>query len=124
MVDDAEGRINYRLIDDCYLQGATYGECHDNVQQTVMLFEDLGFPIYNEKSVLIPSQVLNFLRFVLNSVTVTVQLTDSRKQKLKNACLNLVDKETCIVQNVAEVIGLIVSSFPGGGTWAPPLSQS
>ena len=44
---------------------------------------------------------------------MTVQLTDSRKQKLKNACLDLVNKETWTVQNVAEVIGLIVSSFPG-----------
>ena len=99
--------------DDCYLQGGTYGECHDNVQKTFMLFGDLGLPIHNEKSILIPSQVLTFLGFVLNSVTMAVQLTDSRKQKLKNACLNLVHKETCTVQNVAEVIGLIVSSFPG-----------
>ena len=91
----------------------TYGECHENVQETVRLLGDLGFPIHNEKSVLIPSQVLTLLGFVLNSVTMTVQLTDSRKQKLKNACLNLVNKETCTVQNVAEVIGLIVSSFPG-----------
>ena len=52
----------------------------------------------NETSVLIPSRVLTFLGFVLNSVTMTVQLTDSRKQKLKNACLDLVNKETCTVQ--------------------------
>ena len=44
---------------------------------------------------------------------MTVQLTGSQKQELKNACLNLVNKETCTVQNVAEVIGLIVSRFPG-----------
>ena len=108
-----KGYLSSSYIDDCYLQGATYGECHENVQETVRFLGDLGFPIHNEKSVLIPSQVLTFLGFVLNSVTMTVQLTDSRKQKLKNACLNLVNKETCTVQNVAEVIGLIVSSFPG-----------
>ena len=67
-----KGYLSSSYIDDCYLQGATYGECHDNVQETVMLFGDLGFPIHNENSVLIPSQA-----FVLNSVTMTVQLTDS-----------------------------------------------
>ena len=108
-----KGYLSSSYIDDCYLQGATYGECHDNVQETVMLFGDLGFPIHNEKSVLIPCQVLTFLGFVLNSVTMTLQLTDSQKQKLKNACLNLVEKEICIVQHVADVIGLILSSFPG-----------
>ena len=85
-----KGYLSSSYIDDCYLQGATYGECHDNEQETVMLLEDLGFPIHNEKSVLIPSQVLTFLGFVLNSVTITVQLTISRKQKLKTSCLNLV----------------------------------
>ena len=108
-----KGYLSSSYIDDCYLQGASYGECYDNVQETVMLLRELGFPIHNEKSVLIPSQVLTFLGFVLNSITMTVQLTDSRKEKLKNACLNLVNREKCTVQNVAEVIGLIVSSLPG-----------
>ncbi|XP_068684357.1 uncharacterized protein [Montipora foliosa] len=108
-----KGYLSSSYIDDCYLQGATYGECHDNVQETLMLLGDLGFPIHNEKSVLTPSQVLTFLGFVLNSVTMTVQLTKSRKQKLKTVCLTLVNKETCTIQSVAEVIGVIVSSFPG-----------
>lgn len=106
-----KGYLSSSYIDYCYLQGATYGECHDNVKETVMLLGDLVFPIHNEKSVLMPSQVLTFLGFVLNSVTMTVQLTESRKQKLKKACL--LNKETCTVRKVAEVIGLIVPSFPG-----------
>ena len=51
-------------------------------KKTFMLLGNLGFPIHNEKSILIPSQVLTCLGFVLNSVTMTLQLTDSRKQKL------------------------------------------
>ncbi|XP_068690266.1 uncharacterized protein [Montipora foliosa] len=113
MSQGQKGYLSSSYIDDCYLQGATYGECHDNVQETLMLLGDLEFPSHNEKSVLIPSQVLTFLGFVLNSVTMTVQLTKSRKQKLKTACLTLVNKETCTIQSVAEVIGVIVSSFPG-----------
>jgi len=46
-----KGYLSSSYIEDCYLQGATYGESHDNVQETVMLFGDLGFPIHNEKSV-------------------------------------------------------------------------
>ena len=61
-----KGWLSSSYIDDCYLQGATYGECHDNVQETVMLLGNLGFPIQSEKSVLIPSQVLRFVGFVLN----------------------------------------------------------
>lgn len=76
-----------------------------------MLLREHGFPIHNEKSVLIPSQVLSFLEFVLNSIMMTVQLTDSQKKKLKNACLTLVNREKCTVQSVAEVTRLIVSSL-------------
>ena len=117
-----KGYLPLSYIDDCYLKGATYGKCHNNVQETVMLLGDLGFPIHNEKSVLIPSQVLTFLGFVL---TMTVQLTKSRKQKLKTAsgCLNLVNKETfhnskCGRGNWGHCV-----KFSRDGTRSPPLSQ-
>ena len=60
-----KGYLSSSFIDDCYIQGPNYGDCHDNVQETVMLLGDLGFPIDNEKSVLIPSQVLTFLDLCL-----------------------------------------------------------
>ena len=72
-----KGYLSSSYIDDCHLQGATYGECHESVQEMVRLLGDIGLPIHNEKSVLIPSQIFTFLGFVLNSVTMTVQLTDS-----------------------------------------------
>ena len=50
---------------------------------------------------------MTFLGFVLNSVTVTVQLTTERKDKLKNGCQN----ETCTILNLAEVTGLLMSSL-------------
>ena len=51
--------------------------------------------------------------FVLNSVTMTVQLTKEHKEKLNNACQKLVGKETCTIHNLAEVIWLMVSSLAG-----------
>ena len=62
---------------------------------------------------LVSAQILTFLGFVLNSVTMTVQLTTEHKEKLNNACQKLAGKETCTIQNLAEVLGLIVSSLPG-----------
>ena len=44
---------------------------------------------------------------------MTVQLITERKGTLKNACQKLIEKGTCKIQNLAEVIGLIVSSIPG-----------
>ena len=108
-----KGHVSSSYIDDCYLQGESYGECHANVQDTVSLFQDVGLPIHDEKVLLIPSQTLTYLGFILNYITMTVKLTDGRKEKLKNACQKLAGKDQCTIQNLAEVIGLIVSSLPG-----------
>ena len=118
------GYLSSSYIDDCYLQGASYGECYDNVQETVLLLRELGFPIHNDKSVLILSQVLTFLGFVLNSITITVQLTDSRKEKLKNACLTLVNRETCTVQKCGRSNRADSVKFTRGRTRPFTLSQS
>lgn len=59
-----KGHMSSLYIGDCFLQGASHGECYDNVEETVMLLRELEFPIHHEKSVLIPSQVLTFLMYV------------------------------------------------------------
>ena len=82
-----------------------------------------GLPIQNEKSVLIPSQVLTFLGFVLNSVTMIVQLTESLKKKLKNARLNLVNGRNLHSSKCNRVNWADSVKFSMGGTWPPPLSQ-
>ena len=69
-------------IDDSYLQGGTFSDCNTNVAATTKLFTDLGFILNHEKSVFEPKQVITFLGFVLNSVTLTVPLTPEKATKL------------------------------------------
>ena len=72
-----KGFLLSSYTDDCYLQDdtCTFEECAENVTQIVSLLENLGVYIYREKSILILSQILTYLGFVLNSTTMTVQLT-------------------------------------------------
>jgi len=69
-------------IDDSYLQGGTISECTTNVAVTTKLFRDLGFILKHEKSVFEPKEVITFLGFALNSVTLTVALTPEKDTKL------------------------------------------
>ena len=62
-------------LDDIYLQGQTYDQCVRNVIDITVLFDKLGLAVHPEKSVFTPTQVLTILGFVLNSVTMTLQLT-------------------------------------------------
>lgn len=54
------------------------------IQRTITLFQSLGFTIHSEKCQLVPSQKVNFLGFILDSIAMTVSMKlDIRLLKLK-----------------------------------------
>ncbi len=107
------GHIISGYIDDSYLQGDTYDECAQNVQDSSKLLTDLGFLTHPDKSVLIPTQVLVFLGFILNSLTMTISPTPHKVEKTLNACSWLLSNNSPTITQVAEVIGILISNFPG-----------
>jgi len=70
-----QGHIAVAHLDDLYLQGQTYEKGLRNVIDTTVLLDTLGLVVHPEKSTFIPTQVLTILGFVINSVTMTIQLT-------------------------------------------------
>ena len=75
------GHLSLGYIDDSYLQGDTYGECMQNIKDTVMLFNKLGFHLHPLKSVIIPTKRLTFLGFHLVSGSMTVSPTEQKVLK-------------------------------------------
>ena len=65
-----------------------------------------------KKTVFIPTQILVFLGFLLNSITMTVSLTSEKAKKLKAAVNHLFLHQRPCIHEVAQVVGLIISSFP------------
>jgi hypothetical protein len=63
----AEGHMSVGFIDDVFLQGDSYEECKNNVEETKKLFEKMGFLIHPEKSEFKPKKNLTFLGFDWNS---------------------------------------------------------
>ena len=108
-----QGHISVAYIDDSWLTAENFTLCVQNVIDTTTLFDKVGFIIHPEKSVLLPTQTITFLGFVLNSTLMKVTLTPERALKLKNACQNLLDAASACIRDVAQVLGLMVSSFPG-----------
>ena len=107
------GHIISGYIDDSYLQGDTYNECAENVTASSKLITELGFITHPEKSVLIPSQVLVFWGFILNSLTMTVSPTPHKGEKTIKVCSCLLENNCPTIRQVAEVIGILISNFPG-----------
>lgn len=108
-----KGHLSSGYIDDSYLQGDGYQDCLANVVDTIKLFDSLGFIIHPEKSVFIPTQIITFLGFVLDSRTMTVYLTQQKQLKVKNACLHIIKIQRPVIRLIAQLLGLMTSSFPG-----------
>ena len=98
------GHISVVYIDDTWLTSEDYNSCVNNIAEIITLLDRLGFVIHPEKSILIPTQEITFLGFIFNSANMTVKLTPDRALKLKTACL---------IRDVARLLGLMTSSFPG-----------
>ena len=107
------GHVSSSYLDDMYLQGKTYRECVDNVIDSVQVVDSLGFVAHPDKSTFIPSQRLEFLGFILNSVEMTIRLTPEKATGLQTACNILLADPSPTIRELARVIGKIVSSFPG-----------
>ena len=108
-----QGHTSSPYIDDSILLGDSYNECASNVIDTVTLLDTLGFVPHPNKLVFIPTQTLVFLGFRLNSIDMTVSLTPEKASKLKSEVWCVLSCERPTIREIAQVIGLIISSFPG-----------
>jgi hypothetical protein len=53
------------------------------------IFDSLGLTIHLDKSIIIPTQEIQYLGFILNSREMTVQLTREKALKIKELCQNI-----------------------------------
>jgi len=103
--------ISSVYIDDFYLQGADYYECKTNVLYTKALLQSLGF-IISDKSVFEPTQRLEHLGFILDSVNMTVSLSERKRIKIKSLCNDILKQSHITVRLLAQLIGTLVAIFP------------
>ena len=61
-----KGLLNSPYIDDVLLIGDTREDCKINIVETLNLSEDMGFIAHPDKSNLEPTQIIEYLGFILN----------------------------------------------------------
>ena len=112
-------------IDDSLNLGDTYTEAEKATLHAVELLISLGFMIHPEKSIITPTQIIEFLGFVLNSILMIVKLTDRKAEKIMKLCIHFCHKGIAFtIREVASLIGsLIQFKLPRGRIWPPSLPQ-
>ena len=67
--------------------------------------------VHPEKSVFAPSQEIEYLRFIINSVTMAIRLTTEKKRKIFDFCQEVLLKESFSIRLVSKLLGKFTSSF-------------
>ena len=99
-------------MDDSYLLGDSVSSCRWNVRATVSLLQALGFNINERKSVLTPTQSLEFLGFIISSTTMALTLTPHRKSNIAEVCTKLLLHTRQKIRFVSSVIGMLIAALP------------
>ncbi|XP_028415159.1 uncharacterized protein LOC114538208 [Dendronephthya gigantea] len=94
-------------------QGNTYEECATCVIAALKQFDELGFVVHPEKSAFNPSQIIMVLGFIINSVDMTVTLTDEKRTDITNMCDTVLNSRKIKIRDLAQLIGKLIASFPG-----------
>jgi len=108
-----KGHISSPYLDDSFLLAYSYAECVNNVHDTLNMLKKLGFIIHEEKSQLRPCQKIEHLGFVFDSLEMTVTVNTDKIAKLRDIAKSLLAKKTPTIRQVAQLIGTMVSCFPG-----------
>lgn len=113
-----KGHFVVEFIDDFFLQGQTYNECEKGVIKSIKLFDGVGYVIHPIKSHLIPSNEITYLGFVINSIDMTVEITQEKKDDILSFAVTLIESFQISIRQLAGFIGKIVATFPGS-TYGP-----
>ena len=108
-----QGHLSVIYVDDSLLAGDTYKDCLDNIHETKLLLEGLGFHIHPKKSVFLPTQAITSLGFEINAVNMTITLTNAKKNKIKDLCVTTLSNSTLTICQVASLLGNIGATFEG-----------
>lgn len=88
-------------IDDCIFVASSVAELCTNVTYALQLFDALGLTINVKKSVLTPTQEIEFLGIVFNSVSMTATLPSRRRERIKQQGRLLLLRDNITLRDLA-----------------------
>lgn len=99
-------------IDDLITMHKSDNGCFVNIKRIVSLLGELGFYVHPDKSHFLPTQTLEYLGSIIDSVNMRVYLTDSKKKRTKEYCQKLLSATHKVsLREIAKLLGIFSSSF-------------
>ena len=99
-------------IDDIIIIAHNIQEAYIHTKIVMQILTKLGFTINYKKSELVPKQKIEFLGFMVNSIEMTIEVTNAKLKVILKMLKNLVNNKTCTIRHLAKVIGKLVALSP------------
>ena len=106
-------RLGVRVIvylDDMIIMNQSREGLLKDRNSLLHLLMHLGFAINWKKSFLNPTQILDFLGFTVNTLSMTLALPIDKVDRITKKCRKLLTAHTVSVRELAEMVGLLTSS--------------
>ena len=100
-------------FDDILILGDTKEQCLEHTKQAIELLSNLGFVINYDKSQLTPVQKIEHLGLIIDSLSMTVKLTDSKIHNIKTLCQEALSVKQFTIRHAATICGTMVSYIYG-----------
>ena len=98
-------------FDDLITIISSYASCLRNVAKIIKLFVTLKFVIHPRKSQFRPTQKIEYRGFVIDSISMSVSLSNKKKKTILDICENALITSKVTIRYVARVLGKFFSSF-------------
>jgi hypothetical protein len=76
-----------------------------DLEAALDLLQSLGFLVNWEKSVVIPSQVMEYLGIILDSIKMSFSLPVMKAQEVKSLCEKALEAKRVSLRNIASILG-------------------
>ena len=107
------GIICLCYIDDCIFLASSADALLQTLDYVIGVLDALGLTISVGKSCLVPSQRIEFLGFVIDSVAMTVCVTEGKRQRIQEFGNQLISEVTVSIRRLASFIGSVVATDHG-----------
>ena len=92
-------------LDDILIMASSAELVKQHKQITIRLLESLGFLINYDKSMLIPTQKIQFLGLLIDSTQMLFILPKTKTTSIRQTCQQLVNKQRPTIREVSRVLG-------------------
>ena len=107
------GIIIIAYIDDLLVIADSSEKCLTDTNSALELLQALGYIVNFNKSVLTPTQIIEHLGLIINSIDMTVRVTPDKGSHMIDICKKLISSKDPSIREVSRVLGTMISYLPG-----------